>query len=160
MPQDVAISQELQQCDMRVSDSRAQNLQTLWQVIEQQQPSLPPQQQVSLGHRCARVLAYPECPRAYCQDSNTSLSGCRTAAEPAARDTAQTDNIQAERTTYVKIATPLEVNLHVWLCMCSAHHERGILLSCRLQTCLWQPSQMMSVSWTCHPNAALQNTWC
>lgn len=39
------------------------------------------------------------------------MYGCRTAAEPAARDTAQSNGIQADRMPYATIATPLEVSV-------------------------------------------------
>ncbi|KAL3151922.1 hypothetical protein ABBQ32_001052 [Trebouxia sp. C0010 RCD-2024] len=78
------IAKELLQCDMHVSNNHAQNLHTLWQVIEQNQPSVPPKQQPSVEHS-------------------------RIAVEPAASDTAQTSDIQAERSVYAKIANPLEI---------------------------------------------------
>ncbi|KAL3142889.1 hypothetical protein ABBQ38_003177 [Trebouxia sp. C0009 RCD-2024] len=83
--QEQHIAKELLQCDMHVSNSQAQNLQTLWQVLEQHQPSVPPQQQPSVEHS-------------------------RIAVKPAASDRAQTSDIQAEgRTVYAKIANPLEI---------------------------------------------------
>lgn len=130
LPQEQHIAKELLQCDMHVSNSQAQNLQTLWQVLEQHQPSVPPQQQPSVEHsRCAAALASSEC---YKHDVTTlqfRLSGCRIAVKPAASDRAQTSDIQAEgRTVYAKIANPLEVSLQVWPCTHLVRRELDILL--------------------------------
>ena len=53
MLQDEDVTEELQQCGMDMSDSRAANLATLWQIIEDHQPSSPPEQLPSLSPRCA-----------------------------------------------------------------------------------------------------------
>ena len=57
MHQDEDVAEELQQCDMPISDSRAQNLATLYGIIKQHQPSSPPQQQVRLDERWALLSA-------------------------------------------------------------------------------------------------------
>ena len=57
MIQDEDIAEELQQCDLHISDSKAQNLASLYSIIEQHQPSSPPRQQVRLDNRWDRLPA-------------------------------------------------------------------------------------------------------